>query len=84
MLLIEVSCRRPVLALAVEAEDGSLSWSTTDVDEAACWLVKSDAAAARRSWRLERGLARIRVVRRGEAVELLRLARAGALVDSRA
>jgi hypothetical protein len=84
MLVCEVPCRRPVLLLAVELDDGRLVWSTTrDVEEGACWLRKSDAAAVRLVERRERGNLWIRVVRRAEAVELLRLARAGALRDLR-
>ncbi len=81
VLVAEVRGRRPVLLLAVAAREG-LSWSTTDVDAAACWLRRCDAAA--RAERAVRGRLRIRVVRRERAVQLLRLARAGALVDLRA
>ncbi len=83
VLVAEVRGRRPVLLLAAAGREG-LSWSTTDVDVAACWLRRSDAGAAARAERAARGRLRIRVLRRGRAVQLLRLARAGALVDLRA
>ena len=83
LLLAEVSGRRPVLLLAVEGRDG-LCWSTLDVDEAASWLLRSDAAAARRVELARRGRRlRVRVVRRDDAVVLMRWARFGVLADLR-
>jgi hypothetical protein len=99
LLLAEISSRRPVLLVAVAGAEG-LSWvgSTTPVvaegqpgwlvdlvvDEAASWLRRADAAAARREERARRGRLRIHVVRRDEAVVLLRWARFGVLADLRA
>lgn len=83
VLLAEVAGRRPVLLLGVAGVEG-VSWSTTDVDVASCWLRRVDAARVRRAERACRGQLRIRVVRRAEAVVLLRWARVGVLVDVRA
>lgn len=99
LLLAEVACRRPVLLVAVEGPDG-LSWVGAsrpvvdegaapalvgvDVAQAATWLRRSDAAAARRAERARRGRLLIHVVRRSDAVALLRWSRVGVLADLRA
>lgn len=83
VLVAEISSRRPVLLLAAAGVEG-LSWSAIDVDAAASWLLRRDAVAARRLERAARGRLRIRVVRRDEAVVLLRWARFGVLADLRA
>lgn len=84
VLVAEVRGRRPVLLLGVVGGEG-VSWSTTDVDVASTWCCQADAVAVARDERAARGGGfRVRVRRRHEAAELIRLARCGALVDLRA
>lgn len=73
----------PLPLYAVLLADGGVVWST-DGERATTWLTKNRAAVVvgqgRRSgdvWGL--GVGRVRIIRRGEAIALGRISRAGAL-----